>query len=71
LEPYVWNDNSVVTNFNLTYKVLPQASLSAYVRNAFDEVYKTSVGITSTIPTNNTGTLSEPRTFGVLLSVRL
>jgi iron complex outermembrane receptor protein len=70
LEPYLENGSTLQGNFNLTYNFLPQVSLSAYVRNVSNAVYKTQVGLTSSTPTSNTAQLSEPRTFGAVLSAR-
>ncbi len=70
LFPYLYNGATVRGDFSLTYNFLPQASLSAYVRNVSDARYKASVGVVSLNPVQNSATLSEPRTFGAVLSAR-
>lgn len=70
LEPYLRNDSTVRGNVSLGWQFLPNATLNAYVRNVTDERYKTYIGLTSTVPTGNIAQLSDPRTFGAVLSVK-
>jgi outer membrane receptor protein involved in Fe transport len=69
LVPYLENGSTLQGNFSLTYNFLRQASLTAYVRNVSNVVYKTQVTFTSSNATQNAAQLSEPRTFGAVLSV--
>jgi outer membrane receptor protein involved in Fe transport len=70
LQTYLKNGSSLQGNFNLTYNFLPQVSVGAYIRNAGNSVYKTEVSLTSSVVSQNTAQLSEPRTFGAVLSAR-
>lgn len=67
IEDYFWNGDVVQGNATLTWK-LGQFSVSGYVRNVTDVRYKTVVNVSSVVATENTAALSEPRTFGVVLS---
>ena len=69
LIPYLENGSTLQGNFSLMYNFLRQASLSAYIRNVSNVVYKTQISLTSATPTQNQAQLSEPRTLGVVLSV--
>jgi iron complex outermembrane receptor protein len=70
LVPYFTNNNIIQENVTLTYNFLPQVTLSAYVRNVSNQVYKFGGGATTATASNNTGNLSAPRTYGGVLSVR-
>lgn len=69
-EPFVTNGDSWQGNVYLNWEFLDQTSLSIYVQNVTDDVYKTNA--TSNLPavTSNSGSLSEPRTYGVVLNTR-
>jgi len=74
---YVWEDETEATeivlpqwsttNFTLSYEPPAQNwRLSAWVRNAFDELYWTSIGIADSAAINAVPRiLAEPRTYGI------
>ena len=68
LEPYLRNGSTWIGNLSLAWQFTRQASVSAYVRNVSDERYKTFIGLTSDIPSWNIAQLSDPRTYGAVIS---
>jgi len=68
--PYVTNGNTLQGNFTLSWNWASHISLSAYVRNVSNVRYKlvTEGSVSSPVATSNVATLSEPRTFGAVLS---
>ncbi|HEU4960716.1 MAG TPA: TonB-dependent receptor [Sphingomonas sp.] len=58
-------------NLNLTFTTADKKySLTGYVRNVTDKRYKTYVNLQSITPLQVTGLLSDPRTFGVVLTAK-
>lgn len=68
--PYATNGSTVVGNVTVTWNMASRYFLSAYVRNVSDERYKTGARLTNTVATQNTASLSDPRTFGAVGGVR-
>jgi iron complex outermembrane receptor protein len=69
LKDYNYQDAYVLVNIGATWTTASELfSVSGYVRNAFDEEYKTDVNLSTTGDT--TVTPGDPRTFGLILSVR-
>lgn len=70
LVPYLRNGSTLIGNLSLAWQCGPHASVSAYVRNVSDVRYKTFIGLTSPVPAGDIAALSDPRTFGAVLSVK-
>ncbi len=66
-----FSNGSVLTgNFTATWNPASKLSVSAYVRNVSDQRYKTTVIADSTSPQTSGATLSDPRTYGIVVSAR-
>lgn len=69
--PYVHQDALMLCNANVAWTSASQKySVTAWVRNAFDTVYKTAVGVAGTNLSNTSGTPGDPRTFGAMINVK-
>lgn len=62
LEPYYRNGDTTRGNLTATWNSTEKLSLSAYVRNLSNDRYKSTASVQT-----QTATLSEPRTYGVVL----
>lgn len=68
---YVHQNGFVLGNLNLTWASADSRfSITGYVRNITDKRYKSYVNLQSISPLQATGTLSDPRTFGGVLTVK-
>lgn len=69
--PYNFQEAFFQGNINLTWTSADSRySLTGYVRNVTDYRYKTYVNLQSLSPVQATGTQSDPRTFGAVLTAR-
>jgi outer membrane receptor protein involved in Fe transport len=75
-KPYNYQDAYTIGNLSLVWSSADSKySVSGYVRNAFDKLYKSSVSLTSSI-LNSAGqpaigvTPGDPRTFGVIMNAK-
>jgi len=69
--PYVRQHSFFLGNLSLTWTA-PNGRLSVtgYVRNVTDKRYKTYINLQSVVPLQATGTQSDPRTFGGVMTLR-
>jgi iron complex outermembrane receptor protein len=70
---YVWIPNQTIANVSATWlSPNDRFSVTAYVRNVADSRYATAVTITASpvAPTSYTGTESDPRTYGAVLTAK-
>jgi outer membrane receptor protein involved in Fe transport len=68
--PYLYQDSVVLLNLSATWSsAKDKYSITGYIRNATDKEYKTSVGL----PIGSqsaTATVGDPRTYGIMVSVK-
>jgi outer membrane receptor protein involved in Fe transport len=69
--PYNYRDALVLCNINATWTSANQMfAVTGYVRNAFDEEYKAGIDLDNVSNQRITVVPGEPRTYGVMLSVK-
>ncbi|HTP38150.1 MAG TPA: TonB-dependent receptor [Steroidobacteraceae bacterium] len=72
LEPYVASGGHVIGNLHLTWAAAGgKCSVTGYVRNVSNSVYKTGATASAGNPVNTTVTPSAPRIFGIVVQAGL
>jgi iron complex outermembrane receptor protein len=69
--PYSYQDAYVLGNIGVTWNSSDQRySISGYVRNVWDEEYKSHVQLNKASNNSIGVTVGDPRTFGVMVNVK-
>lgn len=70
-KPYNYRDSLALFNVGATWTSANQMySVTGYVRNAFDEEYKSNIALSNVANDLTTVALGDPRTFGVMISAK-